>query len=341
MMQHLNGLKRWFGALLLLGGMGSGGCRHQYDEAQLAVWHQEAIAANQQLLKANQKTQQPWQLTIQGRTPSGQVKSFDWQTLKGLAKTQISTIEPHPQSTAAVADFQGVPVSALIDRAGVVPEATDVTFVAFDAFRATLRLEDLQRYPILLALARNGKPIPRSEGGPLYLVHPITQFPELRRRYDSTAWVFYVTHVILGTEPARLRVGKRVLTAEDLDQLPPVTLNRPVGYRLFWPHGNVQLQGVKIQDALAAAQVALPADGMVTVQGKAPINRDPKQPFRLSANILKVCDVLIVRRWGNDLALLPAKMGGPLTLAFGPNCPAAIANQQPWMTFVQSLEVTS
>jgi hypothetical protein len=331
---------KWLRLAVLVSLAGLGACRQQTNEAQLAAWHQEAVAENDRRVKANRKTGQDWQLTIQGQTKLGQPLPFDWSTLQTLAKTQISTKEPHLHSTSTAADFRGVPVAALLNQAGVSAGVNEITFVAFDAFRATLRLEDLQRYPILLALARNGKAIPRSEGGPIYLVLPTSQFPELRQRYDSTAWVFYVTHVILGTEPARLQVGPRALTAADLDKLTPVTLNAPVRYRLFWPNGNVQLQGVKVQDALAAAGVALPANGSVTIKGKAPINHDPQKPFRLSAATLKACDVLLVRRWGPGLQPVPARLGGPLTLAFGPNCAAEVANQQPWMTFVEALEVS-
>jgi hypothetical protein len=176
-----------------------------------------------------------------------------------------------------------------------------------------------------------------SEGGPLYLVFPILDFPGLKPTYTSINWVFYVTNIVVGTETAQLQIGGKSFSADRLDRLPQVTLDRPIGYRLRWPRGNVVLQGVRIQDALAAA--GYPTDRAVIVRGKAPTTRDRNQPLRLSPALLGQCDIIVAHRWGIGRQPIPARMGGPLTLAFGADCPPKLLNDRSWMTFVEALEV--
>ncbi len=329
--------RRFSFTLLALTGLTA--CQPHPDTAQLEAWKQEAIAENTRLLQANAASpaQSQWQLLIQGQIKK--TERLQWKTIDQLATTHIKTKEPTPGSPATPFDFRGIPVASLLDRVGTLPEVDDVTFVAFDAYRATVRMEDLRRYSILLATERNGKQMTRPEGGPIKLVFPSTQFSELAKRYDDVSWVFYVTHMIVGTEKPQIEIGQRILKDPDLDQLPQTTIKTPVAYRGSWANGNVTLQGIRIRDLLKTAQTPLPANGWVTIRGKAPIHRDLDKPLRLPAKLIQTCDAMIARRWGAPLQPISAQMGGPLTLAFAPNC-GAIAKSFPWVTFVESLEVT-
>ena len=51
----------------------------------------------------------------------------------------------------------------------------------------------------MLALERNGKPLSRSDGGPLHLIFPYSDRPEIANKYSARYWAFYVTHIIIGT----------------------------------------------------------------------------------------------------------------------------------------------
>lgn len=320
-------------SLTLIALTGLSACHPHPGLEQITAWRQAAIAENQRLLEANATVpQNEWKLLIQGQTQKSE--RLNWQTLNTLATTRIKTREPMPGSVDKMHEFRGVLVSKLLDRLGVAPGVDSVTFVAFDAYRATVRLEDIRRYPILLAIERDGKPMTRSEGGPIKLVFPSSQFPELGKRYDDTAWVFYVTHLVVGTESPRLQIGHRTLQPADLDRIPSTTIKTPVSYRGAWANGEIYLQGNRIQDLMPS----LPDKGWVIVRGKAPIHRDSEEAVRIPIQALKLCDVILARRWGNNFQPIAAQMGGPLTLAFAPNCDA-IARKFPWVTFVESLEV--
>ncbi len=68
--------------------------------------------------------------------------------------------------------FEGVPVQAVLERAGVRPEAAYVLVSAEQDFTTNLPLADLDRPENLLALSYNGEPLTPEHGGPVRLLVP-------------------------------------------------------------------------------------------------------------------------------------------------------------------------
>ncbi|MFQ6027716.1 MAG: molybdopterin-dependent oxidoreductase [Dehalococcoidia bacterium] len=83
-------------------------------------------------------------------------------------------------------DWEGVPVSALLDQAGPLPEAGYVTFQAGE-YRVSLTLAEALAPDVLLALGLNGEPLPLEHGGPCRLVAPD------KVCYFSVKWVERIT----------------------------------------------------------------------------------------------------------------------------------------------------
>ncbi|WP_199320580.1 molybdopterin-dependent oxidoreductase [Leptolyngbya sp. FACHB-261] len=323
------------------------GCRQQPTEVQLATWQQEALMRNATLAAAhlhNPQTQtQSWRLLVTGQTLRQTPVTLTWQQLQSLATSRVLTQSPlNPTELNAVLDFQGIGVADLLKQVGVKPGVQEVTFVTFDAFRSTVNLDDLQRYPITLALKRNGQFIQRNQGGPVFLVFPYRQYPQLEQVYSDKFWSYYVTHVIVGTEPIQLRLKANQqeyrFEASALAKLPQTSLEEAVEYRLGWPVGKVKLQGVRLRDLLAAAGVSLQASQHVVVRGKAAVDRDLTQPVTLSADAVNRCDLLLATHWGDDRQPIPARLGGPVTLALPHHC-VSQNGVKGWMTFVEELEV--
>lgn len=316
-------------------------CDNRPTKAQLELWQQQAIARNAQMLKVHgtQDTQTGWELFVAGRTTRPQSAPLTWTELEKLATTHITTIDPNSPNSGTMSDFRGVPISQLLDPYGVVSAVREITFLAFDGYSSTVSLEDVRAYPIMIALERDGKPIPRHEGGPVYLTFPYHDYPQLQQKYPDRFWVFYVAYVIAGTEPIELRVGDRIFKNTDLNELTQVTIEETVGYKIGWPSQKVKLRGVRVRDILKAAGLQLPDQGNVIIRGKAPVYRDPNHPIALNLAAIKACDILLATHWGeNELQPIPAKMGGPLTLAFPRECPVEMGEQR-WVTFVQELEI--
>jgi len=318
------------------------GCTSRPTSAELDAWHQDAIAQNAAMIAKLQsdKSKNDWQFVIQGQTSTGQPVALSLSKLEALATTTVQTKEPHNTSTPnAIFNFRGVSVSTLLNEVGVAPMVSEITFVARDGFRATVSLADLRQYPIIIALERNGKKISRSEGGPLYLVFPQTQFPQLQQKYPDHFWAFYLTDMVVGTEPIQLKVGSRLFNAAALERLPQTTIEEAVSYRIGWPAEQVKLHGVRVRDAIASAGLTLPQNGGVIVRGKSPIYRDVASPIRLKASDVKRCDILLATHWGDERLPIPANMGGPITLALSSACQAQ-SDERRWVTFVEELEVT-
>jgi hypothetical protein len=314
-------------------------CKSRPSDAQLEQWRQETIAVNVALkAESGTSTNEPtWTLAVSGRTTSGTREVLTWKQLDELATAHVKTTNPqNANDLAAIIDFRGVPVSKLIERYGAAAGVDEITFVAHDAFRSTVALHDARMYPILLAIEANGQRISRAGGGPIFLVFPQTDFPSQMKQYIDRYWCFYVTDMIVGTEPVAVRAGARTFDLVALDALPQLTLETKVGYRVHWPDTPVLLHGVRLRDVIAAA--GLPA-GDVIVRGKAPVQRDPEQPLRFAAKDVAGCDLLLVTRWGPDRAAIPARLGGPVTLAVGPGCPAERYGDKYWVTFVEELVV--
>lgn len=321
--------------------VGLGGCTEQPSDEQLEVWRKEAIARNAEIVadKAKKTQETEWNLTIQGETNNVKTVTLNWQQLQNLATTHVKTtdanylIEP-----LMVFDFRGVPVSTLLQKFGYQDGVTEVTFIAYNSYQVTVKLQDLLQYPMILAIANNGKPINRNQGGPIYLVFPHTQYPRLKQLYPQSFWVFYVNNIVVGTEPVRLRIGKQEFNSADLERLPQVTILASVGYRSGWPSGKVKLHGVNIRNVLDLAKVKLTASGELVVQGKQTTYHNKTNPVRLGSAEIQNCDILLVTHWGDDKQPIPAKMGGPVTLAFGSNCQAETRGWR-WVTFVEELVI--
>src|SRR5207247_3376118 len=127
-----------------------------------------------------------------------------WSDLQAAGKATIATLDVQNPDKKTPTTFRGVLVRDVLDRFGASPSATEATAVALDGFRATIQIADARRYDLLFALEADGVPIPRSRGGPIYLVYPISTVPELNDRYPDRFWAFYVTNLVIGTEAPRL-----------------------------------------------------------------------------------------------------------------------------------------
>ncbi len=67
-------------------------------------------------------------------------------------------------------EWSGVPVSALLSEAGVMPEAAHVTVHAIDGDRQAFELGDMQSEGVFLAYQVDGQTLPKEHGYPVRLV---------------------------------------------------------------------------------------------------------------------------------------------------------------------------
>ena len=127
-------------------------------------------------------------------------QSFTVRDLQNMrSKTQVVTLECAGNGRAlfdrptegekwglgavSTAEWTGVPLVEILDRAGVRPEAKDVLFRGADGgavdgrsesirFERSLRIDDARDSDVLMAYAMNGEPLPVEHGYPLRLIVP-------------------------------------------------------------------------------------------------------------------------------------------------------------------------
>ncbi|MEZ4361314.1 MAG: molybdopterin-dependent oxidoreductase [Kofleriaceae bacterium] len=329
---------RWFGVFSLAVALGA--CDKAVPDEELRRLREEALAANQEAVATHTGIRERTSgrtLTLSGQLGKPEAR-LEWRDLEALATTHVKTINPHnPADRDKRIDYRGVRVSELLDRFEAAPAADELTFVSIDGYRSTLDVAATREFPVTLAIEADGAPIDRWHGGPIYLVFPHSDEPDTLR-YGGRFWSFYVTDLIVGTEPARLRVMTRAFNAMELDALPPAELDSVVAWKVQWPATSVHLVGVRVSEVLRAAGLHPAPNDRVIVRGKSSIHRDPKAPIELAAEDLERCGFLLVTRWGQNAEAVPARLGGPIALAIPPTC-ADRYGERFWIPFVEELQL--
>ena len=94
-----------------------------------------------------------------------------------------------------VYDFVGVTLFDLMKLAGA-DECTKALVKSTDGLIGEVSAEDIRNYDIALVNGyADGKPIKADAGGPLKIVFPVTEHPELKDRYTVRSWQWYVCEV--------------------------------------------------------------------------------------------------------------------------------------------------
>lgn len=127
-------------------------------------------------------------LTIKGAMENpnvGNEVQLDLATLESLPATQFTTNTPwsdEPQH------FKGVRLNVLFEAIGAAPKS--FVAVGLDDYKFTVTDIDFERYPVIVAYQHNGAPISVRQLGPLRIMMPFDDYPELLtpRNESSSVW---------------------------------------------------------------------------------------------------------------------------------------------------------
>ena len=110
---------------------------------------------------------------------------FDLPMLEALGMQSFVTTTPWHDGPVK---FEGVPMSRLMDFVGA--KGTGVTVKALNDYVTEIPMEDFTKYPVILALKRDGVYMPVKDKGPLFIVYPYDSNPDLKhqRFYSRSAW---------------------------------------------------------------------------------------------------------------------------------------------------------
>lgn len=127
-------------------------------------------------------------LTVTGkiaadRYPSG--ATFDRDALIALGLEKLET-ETH--FTKGMQSFDGVRLTALLNAVGA--DGTILTATGLDGYSVDIPIEDAARFNVFLALNWNGAVMKVRNKGPVWIVYPISQFPEVNTEVYSARSVW-------------------------------------------------------------------------------------------------------------------------------------------------------
>ncbi|TEA79381.1 hypothetical protein ERE07_08100 [Allopusillimonas ginsengisoli] len=120
-------------------------------------------------------------------TNADEVAQYDWAMLQAFPRVQIET---HTSVTDGVHTFDGFLVRDLLEQVGA--SGAVVVATALNYYEIEIPIEDFNDYDVILAYAMDGKRLRSREKGPLWVVYPRDDHPELQDiRYDYR-WVWQV-----------------------------------------------------------------------------------------------------------------------------------------------------
>lgn len=110
---------------------------------------------------------------------------FDMEMLRALPAV---TIETHTSVTDGVKRFEGFLVRDLLKSLGAAGKVIRAS--AINDYTVEIPMSDLERFDVIVAHSMDGEPLSPHDKGPLWIVYPRDQHPELQDiRYDYR-WVW-------------------------------------------------------------------------------------------------------------------------------------------------------
>ncbi|PJG60774.1 molybdopterin-binding protein [Aeromonas cavernicola] len=114
-----------------------------------------------------------------------QVALWDEAMLGALPEYEITTRTPWYDDAKT---FRGPRLSDILAKVGA--NGTQLTITALNDYSITLPISDANKYQILLARSIDKIPLSVRDKGPLFLIYPFDQYPELRNKlyYGRAIW---------------------------------------------------------------------------------------------------------------------------------------------------------
>lgn len=113
------------------------------------------------------------------------VALLDRSMLEDLGMTRIKT---STDWTNGIQSFEGPLVSDLLERLGA--SGTTIMATAANDYTVEIPVSDFLRYPIILAMEMNGERLTLRDKGPIWIVYPRDQYPELDDPLVNGRWIW-------------------------------------------------------------------------------------------------------------------------------------------------------
>lgn len=115
-------------------------------------------------------------------------------TLDQIGEMPRSTIVTDTEFTDGLVEFKGPLVRDVLDTVGM-DEVEFLRFTAANDYFVDIPTSDFREYDAILAMEADGVALSRRTKGPLWLMYPIADFPELRDRIYNNRLIWQVVKI--------------------------------------------------------------------------------------------------------------------------------------------------
>jgi hypothetical protein len=155
-----------------------------------------AMGVSAPAIWAQSKPAGPVILTVRGKVDAKHAAagaSFDDAMLAQMPQREIKTRTPWHEG---VKSFSGPLLRDVLKAVGA--QGTLLRAIALNDYRVDLPAEDADRFDVVIARLLDGKPMPVRDKGPLFIMYPFDEKPELRvpQYFGRCAWQLRTIEVL-------------------------------------------------------------------------------------------------------------------------------------------------
>jgi hypothetical protein len=129
-------------------------------------------------------------LTVSGdiaKANAGSTVRLDLATVEQMGLVKYTVLDPWLDASH---EFTGVLLSDFLDTIGVSAASAHLHFVAIDDYEVEISVADVRKWPVLLATKMDGQPMSIADKGPMRVVFPYDQYPEIDRLAYKDLWIW-------------------------------------------------------------------------------------------------------------------------------------------------------
>ena len=126
-------------------------------------------------------------LTVSVSQPAAVTVDLDLAALEQMPHHTIATSTPW---TEGVSSYEGVLLRDLLHQFGV--SGATIKLSALNDYAITIAAADFDKYDVVLAYARDGQAMPVRDKGPLWVVYPLDDHPELKNEDTHAKMIWQV-----------------------------------------------------------------------------------------------------------------------------------------------------
>lgn len=137
----------------------------------------------------------PVVLTVSGGivvTNGPGVAQFGTADLMAIDDTEVATWTPWYEG---VQTFRGPKLAAVLSRLGA--RGTSIDAVALNDYTVSIPFSDAMEFAPILAVTRNGTPMPVRDKGPIFVIYPFDQKPSLKTALYFSRCIWQLSQLVI------------------------------------------------------------------------------------------------------------------------------------------------